>query len=275
MSLKNKLSIIILTYNEEIHIRRCLNSLINFNVDIYIIDSGSTDATLKIAKEFGAEILFHSFTSQKEQIDWFLSEDLIPHKSWILRLDADEYLPEKSILDIKKSINSADESTGMFYLRLQRIFHGKHLKYGTLGDRYIPRLWRVGCAEFNNKNMDEKLQIIEGYKAYKKDIDFFDYSLISPIEFVIKHTKYAERQIGDIQNGVEVESSLIKKIYYSIPFEIASFLMFIYRYIFRLGFLDGRKGFWYHFLQCLFYRNLVGIESYSRKKESSVKNIKN
>ena len=56
------------------------------------------------------------------------------------------------------------------------------------------------------------------------------------------------------------KTSLSKKIYYSLPFEFSVLIMFIYRYVIRLGFLDGRRGLWYHFLQCFFYRNLIGIE---------------
>ena len=260
MNLKDKLTIIVLTYNEEIHLKRCLESLKHFKSNIFIIDSGSTDATLEIAEEYGAKVFINEFYSQKQQINWFLSKNLIPKKSWILRLDADEYLPFDSILKIGILLSDIDQIIGLVYLRLQRMFHGKHLKFGTLSGRYLPRLWRVGCAEFGAKDMDEKLIIKNGFKELKTKIDFYDDSLISPINFVIKHTKYAERQLLDIDNGKENKISLSKKIYYSLPFELSVLIMFLYRYLFRFGFLDGRRGLWYHFLQCFFYRNLIGIE---------------
>ena len=265
---KEKLNILILTFNEEIHIRRCLESVIDLNSNIYIVDSGSNDLTLEIAREYNTKILFHEFVSQKEQIKWFLSKKIVPNKSWILRLDADEYLPEESIYKINHILKNIDHKICLIYLRLQRIFQGKHLKYGTLSGRLIPRLWKVGFAFFTEKCMDEKLVVKKGYKFLHSKIDFFDASLISPINFVIKHTNYVERQLLDFEKGVEKKSTFLKKVYYLIPFEISSFLMFIYRYFFRLGFLDGRKGLWYHFLQCLFYRNLIGIEENIRSSKN-------
>ena len=141
---QNKLNVLILTFNEEIHIRRCLESIVNLNSNIYIVDSGSKDLTLEIAKEYNTKIFFNKFISQKDQIKWFLSQNIVPQKSWILRLDADEYLPKASIYKINNLLDNIDEQIGLVYFRLQRIFQGKHLKHGTLSGRLIPRLWKVG-----------------------------------------------------------------------------------------------------------------------------------
>lgn len=266
MNLKDILTIIVLTENEQIHIGRCLKSISSLKVNTYLIDSFSSDETIKIAEKFGVTILQNKYINPKGQVNYFLSRNLTNTSNWVLRLDADEYLTTNSIKKLKKLLANINDDVGLIHLRLQRVFQGKHLKYGTLSGRFIPRLWRPDGASHSIKEMDEKLVANKGYKEYKSDIDFYDASLITPSNFVIKHIAYVERQLEDMEKGLEKNSSILKKIYYSLPFEVSSLILFLYRYILRLGFLDGRRGLWYHFLQCLFYRNMIGLEEYSRKK---------
>lgn len=260
MYLQQSLIILILTLDEEIHIQRCLNSIYKLNCPIYIIDSGSKDETINIAKNYTNNIFFNFFESQKKQIEWFLKKETINDNKWILRLDADEYLPDKSLDKIRNLINNIDDKVGLINLSLQREFLGKHLKFGTLSNRQIPRIWKKSTAVFTEKNMDEKLKVKDGFKTINSNIEFFDASLLSPCEFVEKHLNYVDRQLLDIKLNVENKYSIRKKFYYALPFEISALLLFLYRYFFHLGFLDGREGFSYHFLQCFFYRNLIGMQ---------------
>ena len=97
--MKLPVSVIILTYNEEIHIERLLKNIDDWAEEIFIVDSFSTDKTLEIAKKYGCKIFQHKFENQAQQFNWVL-DNLKIKNEWILRLDADEYLTE----ELKKEI---------------------------------------------------------------------------------------------------------------------------------------------------------------------------
>ena len=102
--MKISLSVIILTFNEEIHIGRLLKNIGDWADEIFIVDSFSTDKTLEIAEKYGCKIFQHKFENQAQQFNWAL-DNLKIKNEWILRLDADEYLTE----ELKSEINKALE----------------------------------------------------------------------------------------------------------------------------------------------------------------------
>lgn len=109
---------IILTYNEEIHIRRCLENVNRFSRKVYVIDCFSTDKTKQIAEELGAEVISHKWPgNQAEQFNWAL-DNLNIETGWILRLDADEYLMPELIEELKEKLPNMDE--GVSALSLSR-----------------------------------------------------------------------------------------------------------------------------------------------------------
>ena len=112
------ISVIILTYNEEIHIRRCLENVKLFAKDVIIIDSYSTDKTLDIAREFGATILQNRWENNyAKQLNWGLEHAPIK-TNWILRLDADEYLLPELIEELHHKLPMmADDVSGIIFNR--------------------------------------------------------------------------------------------------------------------------------------------------------------
>ena len=89
-----KLIIIILTFNEEIHLKRCIESLQSLKAEILVVDSFSTDRTIEIARNSGAQILQHKFLNHSTQFNWAL-EQLSPNFDWVMRIDADEVVTTK------------------------------------------------------------------------------------------------------------------------------------------------------------------------------------
>src|SRR5699024_4520723 len=103
------ITVIILTYNEEIHIRRCLENVTKFASKVYIVDCFSSDRTVEIAKEFGAEVVEHEWPgNQAEQFNWAL-ENLSFSTKWVLRLDADEYLQPELVKELNEKLPSLPE----------------------------------------------------------------------------------------------------------------------------------------------------------------------
>ena len=102
---------IILTYNEEQHIQRCIESAFRVAKDVFVIDCFSTDKTVMIAQKMGAIVLQNKWPGFAKQINWALDNAPIKTK-WVLRLDADEYLEDDLVEEIKAKLpNEPEEVT--------------------------------------------------------------------------------------------------------------------------------------------------------------------
>lgn len=272
---------IILTYNEEIHIRRCLENVRQFSSKVYVIDCFSTDKTVEIAGEEGAEVIEHKWPgNQAEQFNWALDNIPIQTK-WILRIDADEYLLPELIEELKEKLPVMDESISALSLSRARAFCGRILHHGIVNNIRIVRIFRTGRARYEKRLMDEHLSILSG-KTIDMKHQFIDDNRMSIGEFIEKHNKYASREaallldaeyhITDIRDipqdhGEEVEQKRAQKAKYArMPLFWRAFGYFVYRYIVKAGFLDGKEGFLWDFLQGWWYRTLVDAKVFEIKK---------
>lgn len=267
----NKLiSAIVLTYNEEINLSKCLTSLKKINADIILVDSYSTDNTLSIGESFGARIYQNKWVNYSNQFNWAINNTNINTK-WILRIDADEWLDDKLITDINLKISNLSEDITSIYLNRLAIFEGKPLKYTRFSSKKHLKIWRTGLGFCQNTWMDEHI-IVENGNSITFNGRLVDENKKNIVEFISKHNTYAIRESMHyfmlkhkkyhVSNfGNKNESSrvvLLRKIYYSyIPKTLRPIFLFIFEYIICFGFLDGIKGFYYCFFQTLFYRSLV------------------
>ncbi|KQB51551.1 spsA [Pseudomonas endophytica] len=277
-TIKNvSLTAIILTYNEELHLERALKSITGIAEEVFIIDSFSTDRTIEIALTYGATVLQNKFKNQAQQFQWAL-DNVSVRSTWILRLDADEIIePDLSAEIYEKIPKLTDDIVGINFKR-KHIFMDRWVKYGGRYPLVMLRIWRKGYGRIENRWMDEHI-IISGGKSITFKGGFSDHNLNNLTFFIDKHNKYATREAIEILNqrlnlfsrdhSVTVKSTSLQtaakffikeKIYNPIPFTISATLYFIWRYIFQLGFLDGRSGLIYHFLQGFWYRFLVGAK---------------
>lgn len=269
---KTPLSIIILTYNEEVNLENCLKNIFGWADEIFIVDSYSTDKTLEIAKKYGAKIFQHPFENQAVQFNWAL-DNLKVKNEWILRLDADEYLTPELKGEIAQALTNADltqtnaEING-YYIKRRVYFMGKWIKYGGYYPAWILRLFRKGKGKSELRKVDEHIVLNEG-KAGKLKNDFIDDNKKDLTWWISKHNDYASREAADFLVGNLGVSK--KRYYYALPMFCRAFLYFIYRYFIRLGFLDGKAGLIFHFLQGFWYRFLVDVKIY----EARIKSRKN
>jgi len=273
------LSVIILTYNEEIHIQRCIENIHPIAKDIFIVDSFSTDKTVEIAKSLGAKVYQNKWENNyAKQFNWAL-ENLPIQTKWILRLDADEYLTPELLNELEDKLHNLDDNvTGIIFKR-RHIFLDKWIKNGTYPVKLL-RLFQYNKAVCEQRWMDEHIQLTEGV-AVEFDNDFVDHNLNNLSWWTTKHNGYAIREAIDLLDielnllGAVKENELAgqaavkrkKKLSYAQkPLFIRSFAYFIYRYIFKLGFTEGREGFLWHFLQGWWYRTLVDAKIFEIKK---------
>ena len=274
------ISVIILTYNEEIHIKRCIESVMGIATEIFLVDCFSTDKTAAIAKSLGAQVYQNKWeNSHAKQLNWALDHLPIQTK-WVLRLDADEYVTPELVQELTEKLpNLPDEITGVA-LPLRRVFMNRTIRRGTGIIKQL-RLFRYGKARCEERWMDEHMQISEGNITEFK-YEFADHNLNNIAWWTTKHNGYSIREAIDL---LDIELGLIpkaitesrfseqtadkrsKKLRYARqPLFWRSFAYFIYRYIIRLGFTEGKEGFLWHFLQGWWYRALVDAKIYEIKK---------
>jgi len=275
------LSVIILTYNEEIHIRRCLENVKQFASKVYVVDCFSIDRTAQIAKELGAEVIEHEWSgNQAEQFNWAL-DNLPITTEWILRLDADEYLLPGLIEELLEKLPVIPESVSALSLSRARAFCGKILHHGIVNNIRIIRIFRKGKARYEKRLMDEHLSVLSGETIDMKN-QFVDDNRMPIGLFIDKHNGYATREAALLLDaeyhltnmdslpqdyGREVEKKRTQKARYArMPLFWRAFGYFVYRYIINLGFLDGKEGFLWDFLQGWWYRTLVDAKVYEIKK---------
>ena len=269
------LSVIILTYNEELHIKRCLENAFRVAKEVFVIDCFSSDRTVEIAKKCGAIVLQHEYVNQAQQFQWAL--DNCPIKTeWTLRLDADEYLTEELISEMNDTLPAISSNITGCYLPLRVSFMGKILKHGLLHQVKILRLWRTGFVYMEQRWMDERCVLTNGESINLKH-SFVDHNLKGLGEFTIKHNGYASREafmdvnrrfniVVDKQSDELSSRNSQKSSYYKLPRFFRAFLYFFVRYFIFLGFLDGRRGFIWLFLQAYWYRFLVDSKLYEMDK---------
>ena len=267
---KNLITAIILTYNEEIHIDRCIKSISKFVDEIFIIDSFSNDKTIKKARKYKKVKIFkRQFVHQADQMNWAL-KNLQFKTDWILRIDADEYIYKS-----KKNlfINKLKEKNINGYIITRKIkFLGKIINYGITSPHKTLRLWRTGKAHYPNVSMDEQA-VVKGRIAIL-DILIIDDNLKGLLYWIKKHINYSKKEAFEyIRNNkisFSIDYSKINKsnkikIYYSFPIFLRPFLLFLYSYIYKLGFMTGLRGFIFYFFQNFLYRFLVDINIIKNK----------
>ena len=263
---KIDISVIILTYNESIHIKRCINKVTKFVKEVIVVDSRSTDKTIKICKKLNARVYQNKFINQASQMNWALKNIKIKSK-WILRLDADEIIDKKSLLKIGQIINTNSKISGIIIERKVK-FLNKIINYGLTSPHKTLRVWKRGRGKYPNLEVDEQVKV-DG-KILLSDSSIIDHNLKNFKWWLEKHKNYAEREaVSFLKNRFKKHnyksSDAINKnykyeIYYKSPILIRPFLLFIYSYFFKLGFLSGWQGLIYNFFQVLWYRFIVDMK---------------
>lgn len=270
------ITVIILTFNEEANLDRCLASVKDLTDDIVIVDSFSTDATLKICEGYGCRVYQHAFVNHAVQFNWAL--DHVPlERPWILRMDADELLPLALKEELAQLVRTCSPEVAGIYLNRRMYFMNRWLKHGGIYPHHILRMFRRGTARYEEKT-EEHLVLASGQTVYARH-DFLEDNRQN-------HLKYWLRKHDDLSDG-EIRDTLLEThdpsrdlppalfgskvqrtrwlklhLYANTPLFVRAFLYCFYRYVIRLGFLDGIPGLIFHVLQGFWYRFYVDARIY-------------
>lgn len=274
---------IVLTFNEELHIKRCLDNIAPYVQKVYIIDSYSTDKTLDIAATFeNVTILQNKWENNyAKQFNWGLEHANIK-TAWVLRLDADEYLLPELVEELDERLEVLNEEISGVVFKRRHYFMGKWMKRGIYPVKLL-RLFRYRKGICEQRLMDEHIQLLSG-KSIEFQNDFVDSNLNDLSWFCHKHVNYAIREavdLLDIQYGLtgaalnDVDRRInqqaqskrsLKHRYAQQPLFLRSFFYFCYRYFFRGACFDGKVGFLWTFLQGWWYRMLVDAKIFEIKQ---------
>ncbi|MBE9468693.1 MAG: glycosyltransferase family 2 protein [Bacteroidetes bacterium] len=225
-----KLSVVIITYNEEKNIERCLLSVKDIADDIVVVDSFSTDATKEICKKYNVQFIEHKFEGYIEQKNWAITQAKYHH---ILSLDADEELSKELIKSVKEVKNNW-EYDGYYFNRLTN-YCGKWIKHsGWYPDKKL-RLWDSRKGKWAGTNPHDKFELQTNCKKYYITGDLYHYSYYSIFQHIETINKFSD--IAAFARFKKGKKSNILKIIFS------PFWKFFRTYFIKLGFLDGFYGF--------------------------------
>lgn len=267
------LTVIVLTFNEERHLGRCLQSLNGVAKRVVVVDCFSNDGTLALAKAQGAEVVQHAWINYATQLNWALHNVPIDTQ-WTMRLDADEVVTPALAAILQRDLAGVAGSVMGLTVNRQIHFLGRWIRYGGIYPVRMLRVWRSGHGCCENRWMDEHM-VVRGEIAHI-DADIADINLNNITWWTEKHNNYASREAVDLllhragegedSEGARLSSQaglkrwLKLRVYAHLPKGLRAMLYFLYRYLMCLGFLDGWQGFAFHFLQGFWYRFLVDVK---------------
>lgn len=276
---------IVLTYNEEQHLPRLLNSIKELNAPLFVLDSGSTDKTLDICKAFNATVHTHKFENHPKQ--WHVALNNFQIESpWIIALDADQIVTNELLLQLKNFRNNDYDGINAIYFNRKNYFKGKWIRFGGYYPKYLLKMFRTGIGYSDlNENMDHRF-IVPGKSIIWKKGHIIEENLKeNEITFWIqKHDRYStlvaeeefERSLlqkpqinkPKFFGTPDQRIAFLKNKWWQLPLLIRPLLYFVYRYFFKAGFLDGKYGFMFHFLQGFWFRLVVDIKIEELRKQS-------
>jgi len=270
MPKKMLLSVLVLTKNEELNIRACLES-VKWADEIFIVDSGSTDNTLKIASKYTEKIYNHPFENYAKQRNW--SQANLPVKNeFIFHIDADERVEPELIRELDRLLPDDKDLDGIIITR-KLFFRDTWIKHGGIYPSWHLRIFKKSKGKCEDRLYDQHY-IVDGTLKY------INAGVINAIEPNISlwkkvHRKWASLEAEEIlsnrcikdchknsNNPIAKKTRMKYNLYYKMPLFIRAILYFLYRFIFKMGFLDGKNGILYHFWQGLWYRLLVDLNIY-------------
>lgn len=251
-------TVIIATRDEAKNLPRCLEALKDF-ADVYVVDSQSTDDTVEVARSHGAQVVqFHYGGGWPKKRQWAM--DTLPiANDWILLLDADEAMTTQLAEEIRAAIKNSAVSG--YYIRLETWFLGRALRHGDTG-LWKLALFRKSKARFECRLKDQDASmadmeihehvVAQGQTA-KLRLPILHHNIESLSRYIQKHDEYSNwesRVLLERGGDADLPPSLwgtqaqrrrwLKRRLFAIPG--SPVLLFLYRYIFRLGFLDGVPG---------------------------------
>jgi glycosyltransferase involved in cell wall biosynthesis len=270
---------VVLTYNEQDNLPACLESLAGLDCELFVVDSGSTDRTLAIAEAMGASIISHPFDNYAAQRNW-AQKHLPSSAEWVLHLDADERLTPELVREINQVLARTPIDADGFLLRKRTIFLGRWIKHGGHYPAYHLRLFRKHLGSCEDRLYDQHFLVHGRLERLKHD--YIDVLTSDLTTWSMRHSRWAELEAKEITRGQSTSIDRVQPRFSGTPIERRRWqrdrlygraplfgrvvVYWFYRYIVRLGFLDGTEGLIFHFLQGWWYRWLIDSKLYEARR---------
>jgi glycosyltransferase involved in cell wall biosynthesis len=269
------ISVIILTFNSEGSIAETLRSAAEVSDDIHVVDSFSTDATFDIVQRFKAHWVQHEFKNYGSQRNWAI-DNLPLQYDWELHLDADERLDPVLTEQLKNLKGRFPQNIHGYYIPRLVYFMGRPIRYGGMFPIWHLRLFRHGRGRCEDRHYDQHFYV-SGPTARLQGIMIDDIRM-SLREWISRHNRWSDEEVRELRQvattgriqgrlgGTPVQQKrFFRGIYNHLPLFMRPFLLFIYRYFFRLGFLCGIEGLIFFTLQTFWFRFLIDAKLYERR----------
>jgi glycosyltransferase involved in cell wall biosynthesis len=265
------ISAVILCFNEASNIRACLESVHGW-CDVHVVDSGSTDATVEICREYAAQVVTHPYESHAAQWHWAL-ENLPIKTEWILALDADFVVTPKLRAQLEEKLPTLKQSVNGVYVKHDYVFGGGPIRFGGTKQHWL-RVIRHGKAHPDLSdlvdfrfNVDGETTSFSGavieYNRHDDDISVWirkqdKFSLRLAVEEELRTRRLVAWEGRPALFGNPDQRFMkLRDVWLNLPLFVRPVIYFVYRYFVMFGFLDGRAGFLYHALQGFWLRLIV------------------
>ena len=277
--MNNKIAIIILTFNSEKIIKKTILAAKKISKNIIILDSFSNDKTIKIVKRLKCQIFKRKFTNYSDQRNYIIKKCNNLYQ-WQLHLDSDEILSEKLIKNIKNILN-VNVKNNSYLIKRQVYFLNKKLLFGGAANWHL-RLFPSKSSICEHKKYDQ--HFISKLKTKKIKGPLLDYNIKNLSDWTSMHNKWSSLASNEKKAnstnlvksnffGSSIERNrFIKNTISLLPIGIKGFFLFIIKYFLLLGFLDGKVGFIYSFLNSLWFQTLSDAKKFEL---NIIKNNKN
>lgn len=227
------LSVVIITLNEEANLARTLTSVAGLADEIIVLDSGSTDRTREIAESFHAKFFVEPWKGFAAQKNSALARAT---GAWILCLDADEEV-EPALANEIRAVLGANPSVAGFRIPRKNFFLGRWIKHGGFYPDRKLRLFRRNAGQFENRLVHEDIRLDGATASLNNNLLHYAYpTLDSYIEHMNRYSSL----------GAQMASQERTLSFSFLDIVVRPKLTFLYNYVFRLGFLDGREGLLLH-----------------------------
>lgn len=274
-----KISVIILSYNSSATIRATIDKAMKVSDDVHVVDSFSSDDTCKIVEQSGARLVRHHFVNYAAQRNWAIGNLCFKH-DWELHLDADERLSDELVTELcgLQEQDAPLDISGYHVARLVR-FLNRPILHGGMFPIWHLRLFRRGRGRCEAREYDQHF-VVNGATS-KLQAPIIDDIRMSLSEWVIRHNRWSDAEVRELLRAdATVASEIVprlfgnpierkryfRSLYYRSPLLVRAFALFLYRYLLRAGFLDGKEGAIFFSLQAFSYRFLVDAKLYERSQ---------
>lgn len=268
-----KVTAMIFTLDEELHLPSCLGSL-RWCDDVIVVDSFSKDRTGQICRDAGVRFFQHGFEGFGSQRNWAL-EHTQPKYDWILILDADERIPPELATELGAIAQAAPSNIGAYRVRRRFYMWGRWLRYSSLYPTWVVRFIHKDRVRYTNRGHAETQEVEGRIEDLRHDL--IDENLKGLDEWFERQNRYSRKDaeyelrqegsaqhLGDLFAGDPLlRRAALKRVAYRLP--ARPLIFFLYSYFWRRGFLDGGDGFVFCLMKAM-YQQMVTVKKYDARR---------